>query len=269
MQFEDKMTIATPEGVSLEVTLAGAGSRAGAAVLDGFIQFGLIFLLVLIVGGIAGGSVDDASDLGPGGSSSEVALFAIAILNVILFVVLFFYFVVFETLWSGQTPGKRAFKLRAVQVSGARIGFKASMIRNLVRIVDLLPSFYLVGILAVVLSTKNQRLGDMVAGTVVVRDRQATTATWAPLAATRRGFGVPDTGPEVTRAWDLNAITGDDLATVRAFLQRRHEIPIAVRERLAGELDGKLRPKVAGAQDWTGYPEVFLELLAAAKSARS
>ena len=103
MQYEDKMTIATPEGVSLDVTLAGAGSRGGAAVLDGLIQFGLIFLLALMVG-IIGASVDDGGDFGPGGSSSELALFAIAIFNIVLFVVLFFYFVLFETLWSAYLP---------------------------------------------------------------------------------------------------------------------------------------------------------------------
>ena len=268
MQYEDKMTIATPEGVSLDVTLAGAGSRGGAAVLDGLIQFGLIFLLALMVG-IIGASVDDGSDFGPGGSSSEFALWAIAIFNVVLFVVLFFYFVLFETLWAGQTPGKRAFKLRVVQLSGARVGFKASMIRNLLRIVDLLPAFYIVGITSVVLSQKNQRVGDMVGGTVVIQDRPIPASTWAPPRPPQSGFGAPEGISEVTRTWDLNAITGEDLATVRAFLQRRHEIPVQVRERLAGDLDSKLRPKVAGAQDWSGYPETFLELLAAAKSARS
>ena len=270
MQYEDKMTIATPEGVSLDVTLAGAGSRAGAAVVDGFIQFGLMFLLALLIG-IVGASVDDARELGPGGSDSEFALFAIAIFNVILFVVLFFYFVLFETLWSGQTPGKRAFKLRVVQLSGARVGFKASMIRNLIRIVDFLPAFYVVGITSVVLSKRNQRLGDMVGGTVVIHDRPGPASTWAsPPPVARPSYGSPEGGdPEVTRTWDLTAITGEDLATVRAFLHRRHEIPVDIRERLAGDLDGKLRPRVAGAQDWSGTSEAFLELLAAAKAARS
>lgn len=268
MQYEDKMTIATPEGVSLEVTLAGAGSRAGAAVLDGLIQSVLALVIFLIMGGIiAGGGIE--ADFGPGGSNSEVALFAVAILNVLMFVLLFFYFVLFETLWSGQTPGKRAFRLRVVRTSGARVGFKASMIRNVVRIVDLLPGFYLIGMAAVLASQKNQRVGDMVAGTVVVHDRQAQSGVaWAsapPLTTPAAPPGVPD----ATRTWDVNAISGDDLAAVRTFLQRRHSIPPPVREKLAVDLAGKLRPKVAGAQDWSGYPEAFLELLAAVKGARS
>jgi uncharacterized RDD family membrane protein YckC len=268
MQYEDRMTIATPEGVSLEVTLAGAGSRAGAAVLDGLIQFALIFVIGLILGGIGSG----AGDFDPSGSDTEFALLAIALLNVLLFVVLFFYYVIFETLWSGQTPGKRAFRLRVVRLSGARVGFRASMIRNLVRIVDLLPPVtYLTGIIAIVTTSKNQRIGDMVAGTVVVHDRQAAAPsgpTWSgppPLIPSRTEASVPET----TRSWDLSAISADDLAAVQAFLERRYTIPTHVREKLATDLDSKLRPKVAGAQDWSGYPEAFLELLAAAKSARS
>lgn len=267
MQYEDKLAIATPEGVSLEVALAGAGSRAGAATIDALIQFSIVFVLALVFGGLAS-DIEFGASTG-GGPDTETALFALAILNVLLFVVLFFYSVLFETLWAGVTPGKRAFRLRVVQISGARIGFRASMTRNLLRIVDFLPTFYLVGIIAVVVNERNQRLGDMVAGTVVVHDRPAGAGTWStpslPLQGSDRSPGVL----EATQTWDMNAITGDDLAAVRAFLQRRHTIPLEVREKLAGELDSKLRPKVAGAQDWSGYPETFLELLAAAKSARS
>ena len=261
------MTISTPEGVSLNVTLAGVGSRAGAAILDALIQGALLLVLAFVIGAMSSG---DASDF-PGSSSdpsgSEVFLIAAALINVVMFVVLFFYFVFFETLWSGRTPGKRAFGIRVVQLSGARLGFKASMVRNLLRIADLLPMFYLTGIITVVSSERNQRVGDMVAGTVVVLDRTDPKQAWA--APPTAGVHATTDLPEETRTWDVSAITGDDLAAVRSFLERRYTIPLEVRDKLAGELNSKLRPRVAGAQDWHGHPEQFLELLAAAKSARS
>jgi uncharacterized RDD family membrane protein YckC len=266
MQFEDTMSIATPEGVSLEVRLAGLGSRAGAAVIDGVIQSALLILLALIFGSLLGNI--DLSE--PTGSDAELTLIVIAVLNVVQFVIVFFYSVIFESLWSGRTPGKRAFGTRVVQLSGARVGFKASMVRNLLRLVDFLPSFYLVGILTVLASSRNQRVGDLVAGTVVIVDRTPATSgqTWA--APPAPGHYTPSQPlPEVAVRWDVSAITGDELTAAKAFLSRRHSIPPQVRANLAAELSGKLREKVAGAQDWNGADETFLELLVTAKTARS
>lgn len=265
MQFEDKMAIATPEGVPLEVTLAGVGSRAGAATLDGLIQGVIAFFLFLILGG-----VDAGIDFDTGGSDSEFAFLVVAVVQVALFVLFFFYFVLFETFSSGRTPGKRAFRLRVVQVSGARIGFRASLIRNILRLVDLLPAFYLAGIVAIATTERNQRLGDLVAGTVVIIERpNAPAQTWTA-SAVLTGGARPSSGiPEVTRTWDVSAVTNDELIAIRTFLDRRHSIPLEVRDRLARDLETKLRPKVAGAHEWHGYPEVFLELLAAVKTARS
>src|SRR5688572_23019358 len=97
MQYEDKMTIATPEGVALEVTLAGVASRFAAALVDGLIQGVLLFALAQSV------DIFDGD-----GSDTEAALIWVALATALSFVVLFFYYIFFETLWSGRSPGKRA-----------------------------------------------------------------------------------------------------------------------------------------------------------------
>lgn len=254
MQYEDRLTIATPEGVSLDVTLAGVPSRLAAAAVDGTIQALLVWALLLIAGNIIGD--------GPQGSDVEAALLWVALINVVVFTILFFYYVLSETLWSGQSPGKRALGLRVVTLAGTPVGFKTSMIRNLLRVVDLLPAVYITGVIAALVSSRNQRVGDIVAGTIVIRERTA-----APLeTASHTG---PVGPPPGTETWDVSGITGQEIAAVRSFLERRHSLTPEARARLAGEMESKLRPRVPGAPEWAGYPEVFLEHLAAVKSARS
>src|SRR5207245_10651733 len=91
------------------------------------------------------------------------------------FAIFWGYFIVSEAVWSGQTLGKRALRLRAVDARGGPITVSQALIRNLVRIVDFLPSYYLVGAIAIFVTHRNQRLGDLAAGTVVVRERQAVS----------------------------------------------------------------------------------------------
>lgn len=258
MQYEDRLTISTPEGVTMQVTLAGLGSRISAGAVDGLIQGGLLLALGLLITSLLG----DGGFRGAGreASDAEVVLVGAAAITVITFLVLFFYSVFFETLWSGRTPGKRALGLRVVRDSGARIGFTTSMIRNLVRIVDLLPAVYIVGIGAILASPHNQRVGDMVAGTIVIRERKTPEARPTPR---------PAGAPQGTESWDVAGVTTEDLAAVRAFLERRSSITPEARSRLAIELERRLRPKVPGAPEWQDHPEVFLELLAAVKSSRS
>ncbi len=158
--------MATPEGVTLEVTLAGLGSRFTASVLDGLLRAALLLALglALFLVGATGGLPTD-------GAGAVRAGALIAVVLVALFFVAFGYDVAFETLASGRTPGKRWTGLRVVRTSGAPVGFLTSVVRNLMRLVDMLSTFYVVGIVAVLVSKNNQRLGDMAAGTVVVRER--------------------------------------------------------------------------------------------------
>jgi hypothetical protein len=148
-----------------------------------------------------------------------------------------------------------------VRIGGRPVGFVSSAIRNMVRIVDFLPSLYLVGIIATVSTKLNQRLGDLAAGTVVVREKPTT------IAAAPAPSSPVETDGGLTGTWDLSAVTNDDLAMVRRFLERRTELTPQARGHLAHELAGRLYPKVIGAPVLP--PETFLEYLSAAKAKRA
>jgi uncharacterized RDD family membrane protein YckC len=239
VELEDRITISTPEGIELEMVLAGAASRFIAGAIDLLLQLILalaagIVTLALIAGGIG------------------AALFAIA-----LFAVLYLYDVLFEVLAAGRTPGKRVTHLRVVRAQGAPVDLRASAIRNLVRLVDALPTAYLVGLLCIVLTSRNQRLGDLAAGTFVIRDAAPVQREPAPRAATRAD----------TAGWDVSAVSAAETATVRRFLERREGLDHGARAALAARLAQGMRAKVAGAPRELD-PESFLEALAKAKSER-
>ena len=248
MFYEDRISVATPEGVTLEVTLAGVGSRFAAGLIDQLLRLAVLLALVFLVG-----------LLGDRGDTSGGLL--LALLLVALFLVQFAYDVLFETLAAGRTPGKRWTGLRVVRAGGVPVGFVASALRNILRIVDALPGFYLVGMLCVLFTRNNQRLGDLAAGTIVVRERKQRIALPQPL--------VPAPGPVDDDAglYDVSAVSADDVATVRRFLERRETLAPAARDRLAFEMATRLGPKVVGPpRQW--QPEAFLEYLVAAKAAR-
>lgn len=269
MQYEDRISIATPEGLDLELTLAGVGSRFIAALIDGLIQGAVLVALSLLVAALwAGSETDVGEELGDGVPGGIVAGIAVAVLIVVVFVVFFGYHVAFETWASGRTPGKRWTGLRVVRRSGAPVTFLTSAVRNVLRLVDFLPTLYGVGVIAILASTHNQRLGDLAAGTLVVREGRASTSP-AQLALSttemldRSWAGAAPGAP----AWDVSAVSAEELATVRQFLARRPYLTADARNRLGFELATRLRPKVVGPSD-DMHPEAFLAELAAAKATR-
>ena len=247
MEYEDRVTLSTPKGVELQLTLAGIGSRMIAALFDLTIQVVAYIVFLLATRG---------SDIG------------IAILAVIAFALVFGYDVSFEVLGGGRTPGKRVAGLRVVRASGRRVDFVTSAIRNSIRVIDYLPTMYAFGMLSVLLSPKNQRLGDLAAGTLVVRERlggRKRRRRAAAAAVAAPAFLPP--GPGIAASWDVSAVSASDLATVRAFLARRSSLDSDAADSLAADIAARLRPLVAGAPE-TLPAEKFLELLSAAKSAR-
>jgi hypothetical protein len=175
------------------------------------------------------------------------------------FLVVFVYDVLFEVFAGGRTPGKRRTGLRVVRESGAPVDLRSSSIRNIVRLVDEAVTLYLAGMISIVVTKRNQRLGDLAAGTLVVREPVKPEAAPQPMA-------LPAAGPE-TAAWDVSAISPEELAAVRQFLERRWQIEANARSRLAWQLSEGLRGKVAGVpEQLRGEP--FLEQVAAVKSAR-
>jgi uncharacterized RDD family membrane protein YckC len=250
VRLDDRITISTPEGVDVEITLAGLGSRAIAGLIDLTIEVCLLLGLLLVFGVL-------------GGDSSG---FTVAVVVVGMFVVLFGYFVGFEVLNRGRTPGKSAVGLRVLRTDGGPVGFVPSAVRNLLRLIDGWDLLTLIlcpiGVVSVMVTGDNQRLGDLAAGTIVARERfegprRRIPAPFATAAAS-------SSGP----AWDVHAITAEEIVIVRRFLERRATLEIHARIHLADELAARLRPKVAGADgSWPSEP--FLEALAALKADRA
>jgi uncharacterized RDD family membrane protein YckC len=247
VEFEDRITIATPEGIDLELTLAGVGSRFVAAILDTSLQTLVVLALYA------------ALVVGAGGIGTSVYLVG-------AFAVWFGYHVLFEVLASGRTPGKRWTGLRVVREGGHPVTFVPSATRNLLRLVDLLPAAYVAGCVSILVTRRNQRLGDLAAGTLVIRDRRAGDREHAAPARAAYGLARPAAGDE-TAAWDVAAVSAEELTAVRRFLDRRHDLEPGARHHLAWQLADRLRPKTGGVPDGLGA-ERFLELLARAKASR-
>jgi uncharacterized RDD family membrane protein YckC len=237
MEYEDRRTISTPEGVQLALPLAGIGSRFMALLID--------YLIAGVAYGIA---ILAALALGGGVAATIVAAPALGGINVV-------YFVLFEVFGGGRTIGKRATGLRVVTDGGGQVGLRASLIRNIIRLVETTLG-YLPAIVSVLATRNNQRLGDLAAGTLVVRDTKLESVV-AP--------SEPFVKPERYASWDVTGVGDDEAGAVRAFLQRRADLRPGARRALAGQLAERLRPRVAGAQHGLG-DEAFLEHLAAAKA---
>ena len=152
-----RLEVETADHVVLRYDLAGGGNRGFAALVD-FILATLIFIGAFFMFSLFSGLV---------GFESASPFFGIAAL--LTFAVAWSYFILLEWLGNGQTIGKRMFGLRVIADDGAPAGFTAVLVRNLVRMVDFLPGFYGFGLLAIVVSSRSQRLGDLAAGTFVVR----------------------------------------------------------------------------------------------------
>ena len=241
MQLDNRVTFATPEGVTLELVLAGLGSRFLARLLDTVIQGSLIAALAIAVGA----------------SGSPGWLQAVAI--VLSFLVLFAYDIILETLNNGRTVGKLAAGIRVVGRNGEPVRFLASAVRNIARILDFLPLLYLIGTISIVTTPRGQRVGDLAAGTIVARDRFPGLAhAPAPLTVT----------PAAVATWDVSAVSANELQAVRHFLDRRLELRWAARSYFALDLANRLGPKVAGIPA-NSHPEYVLEGIVVAKQGRT
>ena len=143
-----------------------------------------------------------------------------------------------------------------VRTEGQPVGFVTSLIRNVLRIIDYLPSLYLLGATLILATRRNQRLGDIAAGTLVVRERRADLPALPTIPPRRRRTR--------GRAGTLSRITPEELVAVRQFIERRSEIDHSARVQIADRLAARLRPKVTGVPPDV-HGELFLERLVAAK----
>jgi len=267
MSLEDRYVTPTPEGVSLDVVLAGIGSRFMAYLIDS------ILLGIVLV------AVDLALFDGFASNSRSDTILAEG-LSLLSFVLIFVgYFIICETLWSGRSIGKRAAGIRVVSTTGAAAGFSSVLLRNIARLIDFLPVFYIVGSISVLASTNNQRIGDMLANTIVVRERHAADRIQAvSMSGAQQSWTTPVYGsatswtgpalPDALATWDVSMVSDAEVALIRQFLSRRWEYNRESRERLAAQLKERISSRVAGADDDMA-PEEFLFSVSKVKAARS
>jgi hypothetical protein len=186
------------------------------------------------------------------------------LLVIIQFLIINGYFAIFEWLWSGQTPGKRWLKLRVIREDGRPISFLEAMIRNLIRVIDfIVPPFYSVGLVSVFATERDQRVGDLVAGTVVVRERESEAPAFdevfaSPIsdAALRRSFA------PVKFTADVNKLTEREISVVESFLRRRSELKSYPRQWMAWRVSMPILFKLRPQYDLATFTyEGFLEEL--------
>ena len=259
---DDHVTIETPEHIQLNYELAGIGSRFLAGFVDTLIQTVAIGLIALAVSLI--GSLD--------GDVARMPIRAIIVVGAALLIVIG-YFVLFEMIWDGQSPGKRMAGLRVIRTDGTPIAIGDSLIRNILRLVDLIPVYYTVGIISIFFTKRCQRLGDLAAGTIVVKERtRDLPAGPAPVTeAQPTPFVIP--APEeilsILRE-GLGRLTPQELSTVDRFIERRFELDAEARFRLSQQIAAPLRMHFPALQP-TDLPasEHFLEILWAVWKERS
>ena len=266
IETEEILIIETPERVQLAFALASIGNRFLAVAIDHFIQYFVIFVVAYAFVSLSGISdftqQESASQL-----FQDVSKWTIAVLIIVLFLIFSGYFVLFEWLWNGQTPGKRLLKLRVIREDGRPITLWEALARNLLRIFDAVPGFvlpvYSVGLITIFMNQRDQRIGDMFAGTVVIRERsdeaptfQETFSNPVSEAAFRRVQK-----PTVFQA-DVNSITEAEIGVVENFLRRRWDLTERQRLWMAWRVALPLMYKLKPSYDLRSFTyEGFLEEL--------
>ena len=222
--INSNLLIDTPENLMLEVEIAGFGSRGLAALMDYAI---IIFLLVMV--GCFFGQVAN--------SSGDLEGWTLAALIIIVFAIFSFYHLFFEFLWNGQTPGKRRFGLRVVQANGMPATTAGLLIRNFVRWIDFLPFFFGVGLISLFATQQTQRLGDLAARTVVIREQEQVTLKNIKESYAVR-YALITRSEEIPAYIDIHKLSDADRRLIVDYLQRR--MTFGRREHLVMPLAQKL-----------------------------
>ncbi len=235
MRFFNRVTLQTPESVELEFTLAGIGNRAYALFIDymalSFILIGLFTAWVFFSIQLA----DFIQNLTEG--ANRLWLWLIAIQLLITFSIYVGYFVGFETLWQGQTPGKRLIKIRVIRDDGRPVGLQQSTLRALLRPVD---DFLFLGVFFIILGKQEKRLGDWVAGTLVIQEERAITSANFPISEQARTLAT-----QLQSQTDLSRLLPEDFAVIREYLQRSREMTPQAKADLSRQLAHQVRDVIA------------------------
>jgi uncharacterized RDD family membrane protein YckC len=285
--MDERLTISTPEQVAFQYEMADIGSRFVASLLDHIILGLALALVACAVLTLSLGAMLSQA-LGDNGQMTGGMYLAIAVLVLIIFLIFWGYFILFEMVWKGQTPGKRLVRLRVIRQNGQPVGAGEVVVRNLVRLVDILPGFYGIGLISMFIDKQARRLGDFAAGTVVVREGDETSlqdvrvdpATAAPAPAGTLFDQAGQYRAEPARAYDplpgisLRGLGAEDYRLVQELLSRvrRGEMPPERSYELAYRLAMGVAARIGHdfrewhARGWD--PVTFLDSVLMAGSAR-
>jgi uncharacterized RDD family membrane protein YckC len=260
----DQLSIETPELVGIDMPVAGVGSRFVALLVDYLIWFvvGLAILVFLL---LIDPSLRHFSKIG--------WKWGQALLTFVIFLLYWGYFTLFEAFWNGRTPGKRVAKIRVIQRSGRGIGLFEAMTRNLLRAVDWLPLFNIVGVISILVTRQHQRLGDLAAGTLVVHERERLDS--APASSGRTFTAGMFDAPEIAMplpgqraqgirlaAAGLQLLGPQDLEVLEGFFARRLDFTLETRAILAQRIVAGIKAKSGLEAPADVSTETFLEELA-------
>lgn len=247
---KDQMDIKTPEFVSLQFPLAGIGSRAAAFIIDQMI-LAAVYIVILIAFFLASKGMSSFSFFYLDQS------FPIAMMIIAIFVIYWSYFFAFEFFSGGSTIGKKVIGIRVLQENGHSITLLASFIRNFMRIIDALPASYLLGFLTMFFHRKHKRLGDLVAGTIVIHERKAKRKK-KPSAIEKeiqkRGLSKQDL---ILDSWLLKSFSTKDWKLISTYSSRFLSLADKERNEFTKQIANLLLPKISIESE--GKTELDLE----------
>lgn len=250
MALFKQIKLLTPESVELEITLAGIGSRALALTLDYCLLLLAEALLWTLLGLFSQQLFDYLERLQV--NYSGLLLWGMSMALLVSLAIYAGYFVGFETLWQGQTPGKRLAKIRVIRDSGQPVRLAQSTLRALLRPID---DLLFAGMFLICLGPQEKRLGDWAAGTLVVRETRPQSRRHDALSDSAQALAL-----ELPGLANLTQIQPDDFAVIGEYLQRRQAMSIPARSELSLKLAREIRAIVGLAQIPAGLTsDQFLE----------
>jgi uncharacterized RDD family membrane protein YckC len=247
------VTIETPEHIELQFLPAGIGTRFLAYLVDRFIQAiliaGLLLMIVLWLVALERlvPVIDPVIRMG-----KSLGQWTIAAAILVYGCISMGYFILFEYLWNGATPGKRSQYIRVIRADGRPLSLFDSAVRNILRFVDILGDIYPLGLVVMFLDPRHRRLGDLTAGTFVVVDNRVEKPTVQELSADIRGLD-----PDVR--WVVTQMTPKDYLLVTKFLERREGMDVLHREAVAKTIGDRLFARAGRTADPKSDPETILE----------
>jgi uncharacterized RDD family membrane protein YckC len=234
--LERNVSVRTPESIEFYYELAGLGSRFLAVALDFIIQFFAGFIIVLLALWAGPGAQSLAASLHIKSATFQAVVISIAV--IVLFLVYSGYFIAFETFWNGQTPGKRLIGIRVVRDGGYPVAFMDSAIRNLIRVIESVLA-YIPSVISCLASSQNKRLGDLAAGTIVVRDRAFEVADPRQWIS-----GDADPASETQQLSGLDRVSDSEYALAQRYVARSHMLEPYAAQQTASTIAAAIRPKL-------------------------